>query len=197
MLASRYSLSRTSRALWALLAVAVAMLLSYLMQPHFDEVAIAMVYMVAVIVVSVTLGLWPAVATSLLGVVLFDYIHVQPHFAFSRRESEHLVMLVVMLATATTISWMKARMRRKARLIEARAEIDAALLELAEELAGNLTVDEIIITTGRHMGRISPLCAGDPEEPHLKAMARMAEQAIERHRLREWAQRHGDAIGTP
>lgn len=197
MLATRYSLSPTSRALWALVAVAVAMLLAYLMQPHFDEVGIAMVYMVAVIVVVVTLGFWPAVATSLLGVVLFDYIHVRPHFSFSRQESEHLLMLAVMLATAATISWMKARMRRKARLIETRAAIDAALLALGEELAGDLTVDEIIVVTGRHIARISPLCDGNPEEPHLKAMARLAEQAIERHRLRELARRHGDVAGNP
>lgn len=187
MLASRYSLTRTARTFWALLTVFTAVVLSRLMQPHFDEASIAMVYMLAVVVVAVALGLWPAVATCLLGVLVFDYINVSPHFEFARREWEHLFTFGVMLATAVLISWLTRTVRLQAELAAAREESDALLFSLAEELAGEMTVDQIIVATGRHMGRVSQLHDGADSERRLQAMARLAEQALERRALRERA----------
>lgn len=185
MLVNRYRLTPTTRTLWTLLAIASALLLSRAMQPYFDETNIIMVYMLAVVVVATTLGLWPAIMACLLSVPVFDYANVPPYFEFTRREWEHLFTFGVMMVTAATIGTLAGRLRHQARAAQERAARTESLLALSEELAGNLSADAIIIATGRHMSRAAHLGDGPDGQPHLRAMARLAGQAHERLALRD------------
>lgn len=231
-------MTRLQKTLWTLLIVATSVLLAQLMQPHFNDTSVAMIYVLAVVATAFLLGFWPAVATCLLGVVLYDFVNLPPYFTFSSNVIDYMFTLITMLVTAVAISNLATSQRRQLRESEERVARTSALFELSEQLARDLTDEDILAVTCGHLARafpvrvqtgqtglgktatarhglslarddrgtitivlsvneharretwltLSPLQDWLPtneEEAHLRAMARIAEQALARAALRE------------
>jgi len=192
---------QTQRTLLSVLFILFVVVLAHLLeQAQFGRSNVVMVYMLAVVVVAVQMGLWPAVLTSLLGVPLFHYFDVPPYFQLDASELEHTFSLGVMLATALIVSSVASRLRQQALVSEERANQNAALYALASELAEELPDAEVLALTARHVARAFRLPAVPPHatvdairaavpgghaDSHLDAMLRLAAQALERSRLRE------------
>jgi len=231
-------MSVTQRAVRTLVIILVALLAARVMQPHFNETNLAMVYVVAVVVAGFTLGLWPAVFTCLAGVALFDYVNIAPHFEFTLQARDYFFTLLVMLATAVTVSLLTERLRMHAAQARASAARSRALFALSEALANDHGDDDIVAVLRAHLAQtfraaceISPADAagaapadvrslrrqGGRDEVHLalrvadaaysdirlaiphgswsdedgsllRAMARLAEQALARNALRRQVQ---------
>lgn len=128
---------------WTLLAIVVAGATSILLQPHFDAINIAMVYMLAVEIVAFLLGFWPAAVTALVGVTLFDFLNLPPYFVFTGDAINYWFTLGVMVATAFVISTLAGRLRLKAAEAEARRERTEALYTLSTELRERATESEL------------------------------------------------------
>lgn len=96
------------------------------MQPRFDLVNVAMVYLVAVVVVAARFTRGPAIAAALLSVVAFDLVFVPPRGRFTVDDVQYLLTFAIMVAVALLISHLVERARREA-AERARAEtaIDA------------------------------------------------------------------------
>ena len=62
---------------WAVAAAASCTLIGVAMQPRFDVVNIAMVYLLAVVVIALRFARGPAVTASVLCVAAFDFMFVQ------------------------------------------------------------------------------------------------------------------------
>lgn len=187
-------MTRLSRLLWTLLALTLAVAVSRLLQPYLDEINIAMVYLLAVVIVAFLLGMWPAIATALLGILLFDFINLPPYFVLTGHAVDYLFTLGVMLITAITISTLAGKLHRQVATSELRRRRTAALYELATELAGSHDTAEIHEITRRHMERtagIQPVPAEgaqvDGHREHLLAMEQLAANALERNALRDRA----------
>lgn len=192
---------QTQRTLLSVLFLLAIVVLAHLLeQAQFGRANVVMVYMLAVVVVAVQMGLWPAVITSLLGVPLFHFFDVPPYFELDAAELEHTFSLGVMLATAFIVSSVASRLRQQALISEERASQSAALYALASELAEEMPAGEVISLTARHVARAfrleAPLFSTDLDairaavpgghgNSHLDAMLRLAAQALERSRLRE------------
>lgn len=136
-------LTRRSRIGWTLLAMVVAGATSILLQPYFNAINIAMVYMLAVEIVAFLLGLWPAVATAFVGVTLFDFLNLPPYFGFTGNAITYWFTLGVMVATAFVISTLADRLRLKAAEAEARRERAETLYTLSTELRERATESEL------------------------------------------------------
>ncbi len=128
-----------------------AAMFTRLVQPYFDATNIVMVYMLAVVVVAFFLSLGPAIITCLLSVVLFDFLNLPPYMQLSRSPSEYIFTLLVMLATAATISTLAARLRQQAIESELKEARTQALYELSAELAEQQSNDDIIKITVRNI----------------------------------------------
>jgi two-component system sensor histidine kinase KdpD len=231
-------MSVTQRAMRTLVIIVVALLIARVMQPHFNETNLAMVYVVAVVVAGLTLGLWPAVFTCIAGVALFDYVNIAPHFEFTLQARDYFFTFLVMLATAVTVSVLAERLRLHAEQARASAARSRALFALSEALANDRADDDIITVLRQHLaGTFRADCvitpAGDAHVPStsvrpvhrpvgrqeiqlplrdgearnfdislragngnwddedgslLRAMARLAEQALARNALRRQVQ---------
>ena len=109
----RYSLLMRSAAAyaWAAAAVAACTLAGMAMSPLFELVNIAMVYLLAVVVVSLRFGRGPAVATSVLSVVAFDYFFVPPQLTLAVSDAQYLVTFGIMLVVALVISTLTSIVR--------------------------------------------------------------------------------------
>jgi two-component system sensor histidine kinase KdpD len=111
-------------------AVGVALLCTLIglaMAPRFDVVNIAMVYLLAVVVISLCFSRGAAILSSVLCVAAFDFMFVPPQGTFTVDDVQYLLTFAIMLAVALVISGLMERGRRQA---DARA---ALLLEAETE----------------------------------------------------------------
>ena len=63
---------------WAVAAAGACTLIGLAMQPRFDVVNIAMVYLLAVVIIALRFERGPAVVVSFLCVAAFDFIFLTP-----------------------------------------------------------------------------------------------------------------------
>lgn len=123
------------------LLVAVATLLCEFIRPHLIPTNMVMVYQLAVVIAAVKLGLRPAIATAMLGVLAFDFFFVPPRFTFSVTEKEYLVTFLGFFVVGVIISSLVAKVREqsiererlsreaeKARILQAQENLERALL---------------------------------------------------------------------
>jgi len=110
---------------WAVAAAASCTLIGVAMQPRFDVVNIAMVYLLAVVVIALRFARGPAVTASVLCVAAFDFMFVPPRGRLSVDDVQYLLTFAIMLAIALIISRLVESDRRQAS--------EQAALEVAAE----------------------------------------------------------------
>ncbi|WP_065340925.1 DUF4118 domain-containing protein [Azoarcus olearius] len=123
----------------SLLVTACAAPLRHLLDPA----NIAMLFLLAVFLAALRLGRGPAVTVAFANTVLLDYVIVPPHFAFIPTDLQYLVTLVVMLTVGLITAQLSTGLGRQTRLSASQERDTAALYELAHELAGCITIDQI------------------------------------------------------
>jgi len=89
-------------------------LLGFAMESRFDIVNIAMVYLLAVVVISLLFSRGPAIASAAFGVAAFDFVFVPPRGTFNVEDMQYLLTFAIMLAVALVISWLMDNRRRQA-----------------------------------------------------------------------------------
>jgi two-component system, OmpR family, sensor histidine kinase KdpD len=99
-----------------LCAAAAAILCSLIglaMEPRFDVVNIAMVYLLAVVMIALIFSRGAAVLSAVLCVAAFDVMFVPPHGALTVHDAQYLLTFAIMLAVALIISGLIERGRRQ------------------------------------------------------------------------------------
>jgi two-component system sensor histidine kinase KdpD len=115
----------------AVLAVAITTALVYPLKGIAPVQALAVVYLVAVLLVSSVWGGWLGIATALGSAMAFNFFHLPPTGRFAIREGQNWVALAVFLVAAVIVSTLAQRARRQA--AEAHDRQDEA--DLAADLA--------------------------------------------------------------
>lgn len=118
----------------ALVAIALCTLIIYPLKDIAPVVSLSVVYLPAVLVVSVTWGAWLGVATGVLGALAFNYFHLPPTGELTLRDSTNWVALAAFVVVAALSSSIAEVTRARARDAEAR-RVEA---DLAAEMASLL-----------------------------------------------------------
>jgi two-component system, OmpR family, sensor histidine kinase KdpD len=133
--------SRRTGAIVAVGAVALCTLILYPLQEIAPAVSLGVVYMLAVLVVSVLWGAGLGVATAVLSAAAFNFFHLPPVGRFTIRSSEDWVALIAFMVAAALASSVAEVTRARTRdAEERRREADLAaemarLLLRGEDLA--------------------------------------------------------------
>ncbi|MFO0956788.1 MAG: sensor histidine kinase KdpD [Isosphaeraceae bacterium] len=98
------------------------------------EANVAMVFLAAVAFVAALCGRGPAVLSSIVAVLIFDYGFVPPRFTFAVADSEYVVTFGVMLAIALMISTLTSRFMAQVQSGKFRERRITALYELGKQL---------------------------------------------------------------
>lgn len=128
---------------WALIACVFTTAIATPLIGHLDLANIVMLFLLTVLLVAAYVGRGPAVLAAFLSVVLFDFFFVQPRFTFSVDDPQYLVTFVVMLAVALVTGQLTAGLRQQADVASAREKRTQALYEMARNLAGALTIEQV------------------------------------------------------
>ncbi len=139
---------------WAIAATGICTVIAWLMYAHFDPANLIMVYLLGVVAVAARYGRGPAVLSSFLSVVLFDFCFVPPRFTFAVADSQYLITFVVMLLVALVISDMTASTRQQARIAGHRERRIASLYSMSRELAATRGEENILHIAVKHVAEV-------------------------------------------
>ena len=132
------------KTLLTLAACATTTLLATPLLDYLDLANIVMLFLLTVLLLAVSLGRGAAVLAAVLSVLLFDIFFVPPRFSLAVSNIQYLVTFAVMLATALITGQLAAGLKQKAQEALVRERQTHALYEVARQLAGTLTLEQVI-----------------------------------------------------
>jgi two-component system sensor histidine kinase KdpD len=132
----------------------LATLVCFAMYPYFHLSNLIMVYLLGVVLTATGCGRGPALLTSLLSVLAFDFFFVPPRFSFTVEEAQYIVTFVVMCLVGVVISHLAAGMRHQATLARLQERQAAAMHGLSRQLASTRGVEEILEVAVRYISEI-------------------------------------------
>jgi signal transduction histidine kinase len=97
--------------------------------------AISVVYLLVVVALASTRGLYAAILAAVLAVVAFDFFFVAPAYAFAIVKLKDLLTLGIFLATAVVTGQLTSKLRRTAEQARQREQEMRRLYTQAQELA--------------------------------------------------------------
>jgi len=139
---------------WSVLATAICTLVGMAMTPAFEQVNVAMVYLLGVALVSFRHGRGPAIAASMLSVAAFDFFFVPPQLTFAVSDVQYLVTFGIMLAVALLISGLTASVRLQANVAAHRERRTAQLYAMSRELAATRGQEAMARVSVRHVSEV-------------------------------------------
>jgi two-component system, OmpR family, sensor histidine kinase KdpD len=141
----------------AVALVALCTLLIYPLKQAAPVVSLGVVYMLAVVIVSVTWGVWLGVATSLLSALAFNYFHLPPVGELTLRNADNWVALIAFLVVAMLASSVAEVTRARSReAAERRREADLAA-EMARLLLSGRRLSEDLPTAAARLSQVLEL----------------------------------------
>lgn len=133
------------RAWWpyflSVLSVALATLVMSQLIPGITDVTTALLYLLVVLGSATTFGLGPAVLTSVLAFLTFNYFFVQPLHSFNVTSAQDVVRLLTFLIVAIIVSSLAGRARVQANTAGRRAAELAALYELSQTISAEVNLE--------------------------------------------------------
>ena len=136
---------------WAIAICALATAGATPLVSHLDLANIVMLFLLAVVLVAVRFGRGPAVLAAFVNVASFDFFFVPPRFSMAIADAQYLIVFGVMLAVALIIGHLTSGLRYQARVAGHREVRARALYELARELSGVLTQEQVIGISDKHI----------------------------------------------
>jgi two-component system sensor histidine kinase KdpD len=132
----------------------LATLACFAMYPYFHLSNLIMVYLLGVMLTATGCGRGPAILSSLLSVLAFDFFFVPPRFSFTVEEAQYIVTFVVMCLVALVISHLAAGMRQQATLARLQERQAAAMHGLSRQLASTRGVEKILQVAVQYISEI-------------------------------------------
>ncbi len=134
--------------------VLIVSIIGWLIHDFISPTNLAMLYLLAVMVVAWRRGLRPAIFTSIIGVIAFDFLFIPPHFTFRITDTEYLITFSGMIIVGAVVSLLVARTREYADAAQIREKETGTLYALSQDLAVAVTTDAIINAVRRHITEI-------------------------------------------
>jgi two-component system, OmpR family, sensor histidine kinase KdpD len=153
--------------------VAGASIICSLLSPFFSPTNMVMIYLLAVVLAATRLGRTPAILAALLGVLVFDFFFVPPHFTFAVADSQYLLTFIALFTVGVVISTLVAKGRERAEVMQTREIQTASLYYISRDLAAAADMSAIMMAVQKNMGEslnAEPLFFF-PDKEHLKFSA--------------------------
>ena len=129
--------------------IGVLTFLGEITKAFISQTNLMMLYLIAVVVAAFRKGLYLAIFTAILGVIVFDFFFVLPYYTFRVSDTQYFISFAVMLLVGIVISILISRAQDYAVAAHSRERENAMLFNLAKKLTGApdiQTVCSVIIT---------------------------------------------------
>lgn len=129
--------------LYAAVTVAVALAAGELLIRLTPLPNLSMVFLLAVLVVAISLGVWPAIFASVLSFLAYNFFFIPPFYTFSIAEPYELLALVIFLVISVVSATLAGRVREQASSSTKRMRAMRRLYEFTRRLSGLATFDAV------------------------------------------------------
>ena len=113
-----------------------------------------MLYLLTVLIVAVGLGPASSLLAAFLSVGILAYFFAAPRFSFQVYDEQSLTVLAVMLVVAIITSQLTGGLSHQSDEAESEAKRSRALYEMARDLTGALTIEQIVKITRKFLSRV-------------------------------------------
>jgi two-component system, OmpR family, sensor histidine kinase KdpD len=128
----------------SLALVAVATLLSSLVEPFLSPTNMVMIYLLTVVLAAARLGLKPAILTAALGVLAFDFFFVPPRGSLTVNDTEYIFTFFGLFIVGVVISTLVAKAGERAEVMRERELQTESLYYLSRDLATAVDMESIM-----------------------------------------------------
>jgi two-component system sensor histidine kinase KdpD len=161
--------SRRTGALVALVAVGLSTLIVYPLKHVAPVGSLSVVYLPAVLVVSISWGLWLGYATSVLSALAFNFFHLPPVGELTIRASSNWVALIAFLVVAALASSLAELTRARTRDAEERRREADLAAEMARLLLRGDDLAEALPTAAARLAHTLELSSAAIEMDAVEA----------------------------
>lgn len=156
-----------------LLLVLVATLAGEAARLHLSPTNMVMLYLLAVVLAALKLGLRPAIVTAALGVLAFDFFFVPPRFSLTVADKEYLITFLGLFTVGVVISSLVSRLHNRAEELHKRETETASLYRLSRDLAAAPDSEEVFNAIVRNAGDCFAASAAIllPEDGNVRIVA--------------------------
>ena len=129
---------------FALAAVLVCTILCLPLRERVDAISLTMVYLAGVVIAAARLGIGPAIFTSFLSVLAFNFFFTKPYHSFEFYDASYYFTFSVMLITSLIVGSMTAQLSRLLKQTRDEERDTHALYDFARGLSELKSKEEII-----------------------------------------------------
>ena len=138
---------------------------------HFSEANIITVFILGVLLISnKTNGFIYGGVSSLISVLLFNFLFTDPRFSLNFYNSGYLVTFIIMLTAALVTSTLTNKVKYQANISAVLANKTNILLEASRDLERSSSLEDIILTSQNHLCKFlrKPVIIFEVENENIK-----------------------------
>ena len=132
--------------LWTFLSIVAVAGIGGALDPFFDRINLALLFLLPVLISAVRWGLGPSFFASALGVSAFDFFFIPPYYSFAGADVRYVVTFAVVLLVAGVTGTLANRLRREAQRATQREKKTLALYALGREIAAETDLQQVLTT---------------------------------------------------
>jgi two-component system sensor histidine kinase KdpD len=106
--------------------------------------SIAMLFLVPVLLMAISFGLRPALVTTVLSVLAYNFFFLPPRYTFTIADPNNWLSFAVLLLVGVTVANLAARVRAQADIAAMRATLASELYQFTGKLAAIAQIDDIL-----------------------------------------------------
>lgn len=159
--------------LWSALAVAAAIAVGLAMISVVSLPNVSMIFLVAVLFAAVRFGIWPAVFSSILSFLGYNFFFIDPVYTFTVAHPHELLALFIFLGAAVLTSAIAGRAREQAAAAVSRARATRRLYEFTRRLSslpdGNAVAEGAVVELNGYLHRPAAILLSQGDTLELAA----------------------------
>jgi len=155
--------------------------------PRFTIESDGLLYLLAIILMSLKVGRWPMLYAAILAALIWEYIFVEPPWAFALNTIEDIMMVSIYVVVALVAGQFADRIRTHAKAQRLREESERLHRTLLDSVSHELRTPLSVINSALESLEVTPAGenAGSIEEMHtaVRRLNRMVGNLLDQSRL--------------
>jgi len=188
------------RYLIALLMVVLTTFIGHLIHTRLEPVNLVMLYLVNTMVAAVYLGRGPALLTSILGVLAFDFFLVPPYLTLAVSDTQYFITFIGLFLVSFVVSSLTARSQKQAEAAIQREAHTSALYTLGRDLTSATDLHQVAEIVISHISQVfgRDVAIFLPENGTLKLFAATGDYAPDANEMAvaTWSFEHDQPAGV-
>jgi two-component system sensor histidine kinase KdpD len=130
--------------LGAVIAPALALLAAWLAEPWLGQDVVDLIFLVAVVAVAASSGLWPSLLASAIASLVYNFFFLPPVYTLTIAAPTNIASFFFFILVAFIVSNLAARVRAQMLAARHRARTTEALYSFSRKIAGVATLDDLL-----------------------------------------------------